>query len=178
MNPTAFLVFFPSCVLPLIIHNWSHSLSSLLHKVETFFLSAEKRVDRSLWGCEIEAAGHLYHCFNLTDNYWSQTSQLPVAPFQSHFKSAAGDLTQGLLNQGDIERQDAEQQPGSIAAGAVLLRSGTSLMALIWGILRLSVTAGAVFGPWQGPTLFFFLMLQIVFPINAYITLVVFSWLI
>lgn len=125
MNPTAILVFYSSCVLPLIIHNWSHSLSSLLHKVKPFFYLEKKGWSGPCGAGETEAAGHLYHCFNLTDNYWSQTSQLPVAPFQSHFKSAAGDLTQGLLNQGERERQDAEQQTGSIAAGAVLLKSGT-----------------------------------------------------
>lgn len=113
MNPTA--------VLPLIIHNWSHSLSSLNAKSQDFFFYLEKKGWTGPRGAgEIEAAGYLYHCFNLTDNYWSQTSQLPVAPFQSHFKSAAGDLTQGLLNQGERERRDAEHQTGSIAAGTVM----------------------------------------------------------
>lgn len=107
MNPAAILVFFP----PVFFH-WSFIIDHIhcLHcctKSRPFFFYLEKKGWSGPCGAgEIEAAGHLYHCFNLTDTYWSQTSQLPVAPFQSHFKSAAGALTQGLLNQGERETTD------------------------------------------------------------------------
>lgn len=68
-----------------------------------FFFNLEKKGWTGPCGAgEIEAAGHLYHGLNLTDNYRSQTSPLPVAPFQSHFKSAAGDMT---LCPADRERE-------------------------------------------------------------------------
>lgn len=105
MNPTEILGFFYSCVHPLIIHNWSHSLSSVAQN-EDFFYPKKKNGTTSPCGAgEMEPAGHLYHWFNLNDNYWSQTSRLPVAPFQSHFKSAAGDMTQGLSSGWIKDRQ-------------------------------------------------------------------------